>query len=35
LRGSRSGRTWRLGQQVEVRITEAIVSERRIEMEWA
>jgi len=35
LRGSHSGTTWRLGQQVDVRITEAIVSERRIEMEWA
>ena len=35
LRGSHSGTTWRLGQQVSVRITEAIVSERRIEMEWA
>lgn len=35
LRGSHTGRTWRLGQEVEVRITEAIVSERRIEMEWA
>jgi ribonuclease R len=35
LRGAHSGKTWRLGQQVSVRITEAIVSERRIEMEWA
>jgi ribonuclease R len=35
LRGSRSGKSWRLGQQVSVRITETIVSERRIEMEWA
>ena len=35
LRGSRSGRSWRLGQQVQVRITEAIVPERRVEMEWA
>jgi ribonuclease R len=35
LRGSHSGTTWRLGQQVSIRITEAIVSERRIEMEWA
>ncbi len=35
LRGSHTGRTWRLGQEVQVRITEAIVSDRRIEMEWA
>jgi ribonuclease R len=33
--GERSGKTWRLGQAVEVRITDAIVSDRRIEMEWA
>jgi ribonuclease R len=33
--GERSGKTWRLGQEVEVRITDAIVSDRRIEMEWA
>jgi ribonuclease R len=33
--GERSGKTWRLGQEVEVRITDAIASERRIEMEWA
>jgi exoribonuclease R len=33
--GERSGKTWRLGQAVEVRITDAVVSERRIEMEWA
>jgi ribonuclease R len=33
--GERSGKTWRLGQEVEVRITDAVVSERRIEMEWA
>jgi len=33
--GERTGRTWRLGQEVEVRITDAIVSDRRIEMEWA
>jgi ribonuclease R len=35
LRGTRSGRTWRLGQQVRVKVTDAIVSDRRIEMEWA
>jgi len=35
LRGSRSGRTWRLGEQVRVKVTDAIVSDRRIEMEWA
>jgi ribonuclease R len=33
--GERSGRTWRLGQEVQVRITDAIPSDRRIEMEWA
>jgi ribonuclease R len=33
--GERSGKTWRLGQEVEVRITDAVVSDRRIEMEWA
>lgn len=35
LRGSRSGKTWRLGEQVRVRVTDTIVSDRRIEMEWA
>ena len=35
LRGQRHGRTWRLGQQVSVRIVDAAVSDRRIEMEWA
>jgi ribonuclease R len=33
--GERKGRTWRLGQEVEVRIVDAVVSDRRIEMEWA
>jgi len=33
--GERNGKTWRLGQEVEVRITDAIISDRRIEMEWA
>jgi ribonuclease R len=33
--GERSGKTWRLGQEVAVRITDAVVSDRRIEMEWA
>jgi ribonuclease R len=33
--GERNGKTWRLGQKVDVRITDALVSERRIEMEWA
>ncbi len=33
--GERNGKVWRLGQEVEVRITDAIVSDRRIEMEWA
>jgi ribonuclease R len=33
--GERSGKKWRLGQAVEVRITDAVVSDRRIEMEWA
>jgi len=35
LRGEKSGKTWRLGQEVEVRITDVVVSDRRIEMEWA
>jgi ribonuclease R len=35
LTGERNGRTWRLGQEVEVRIVDAVASDRRIEMEWA
>lgn len=35
LRGERRGRTWRLGQEVSVRIVDAVASDRRIEMEWA
>lgn len=35
LYGEHTGRTWRLGQEVEVRIVEAIVSDRRIDLEWA
>jgi ribonuclease R len=35
LYGEHTGTTWRLGQAVEVRIIDAIVSDRRIEMEWA
>jgi ribonuclease R len=34
LQGERHGRTWRLGQEVEVRIVDAAPSDRRIEMEW-
>jgi len=34
LYGERNGRTWRLGQEVEVRIVDAAPSDRRIEMEW-
>ena len=34
LRGSRSGRNRRLGEQVRVKITDAIISDRRIEMEF-
>jgi ribonuclease R len=32
--GERNGRVWRLGQEVEVRIVDAVASDRRIEMEW-
>jgi ribonuclease R len=35
LQGEKTGKTWRLGQEVEVRITDVVVSDRRIEMEWA
>ena len=35
LQGEKAGKTWRLGQEVEVRITDVVVSDRRIEMEWA
>ena len=35
LTGERNGRSWRLGQEVEVRIVDAVASDRRIEMEWA
>ena len=35
LTGEKNGATWRLGQEVEVRITDVVVSDRRIEMEWA
>jgi ribonuclease R len=35
LRGERSGKTWRLGQEVTVRIVDAVASDRRIDMEWA
>lgn len=34
LQGERNGRSWRLGQEVEVRIVDAVPSDRRIEMEW-
>jgi ribonuclease R len=35
LYGERTGKTWRLGQEVEVRIVEVTVADRRIDMEWA
>ena len=35
LSGEKSGAVWRLGQEVEVLITDVVVSDRRIEMEWA
>jgi ribonuclease R len=35
LRGQRTGRSVRLGQQVRVRIVDAVASDRRIEMELA
>lgn len=33
--GERSGRIWRLGQAVSVRIVDVALADRRIEMEWA
>jgi ribonuclease R len=35
LYGERGGKTWRLGQQVSVRIVDVALADRRIEMEWA
>jgi ribonuclease R len=35
LYGERSGKVWRLGQAVTVRIVDVALADRRIEMEWA
>ncbi len=34
LYGEATGRTWRLGQEVAVRIVDVVLSDRRIDMEW-
>jgi ribonuclease R len=35
LSGEHTGKSWRLGQEVSVRIVDAVASDRRIDMEWA
>ncbi|HEX9092344.1 MAG TPA: RNB domain-containing ribonuclease, partial [Coriobacteriia bacterium] len=35
LYGEHTGKTWRLGQEVTVRIVDVVVADRRIDMEWA